>query len=576
MPTALETYEPPLLVSESATPQAQAEPPFWRRHAYGLAVASAVALGIIIRAAHVLSSAFPLNDGGLFYTMAQDLQQAGYRLPAFTSYNAADIPFSYPPLGFYAAALLDGLTPLSLVDVFRFLPLVATCLTLPAFYFLARSMLGQRLAVVAAVFAFALIPRSFIWLLMGGGITRSLGLLFAILALHQAHMLYTKHKPIFVASTAVLAGLTVLSHLETGWFLAFSLALMFAFYGRNRQGVVASSIVVVATLAITAPWWLAVIDRHGIDPFLAAQATGGSVFSDGETREEVFLGVARFVSTSEPLFPIIGSLALLGMLVSVMRRQLLLPVWWVLIILLDVRAFPTFTAIPIAMLAGIGVVEVLLPLLNRSLVAAREGAPEYLRSDGVAARRWTRRQQEWLPRLVLASIMVYATFSALTRTDGLGGEAPLLVGLSDEERAAMSWVAKETPEDGRFLVVPDTGWETAKTAEWFPYLAKRVSVATVQGQEWLRGNAFTAMVRAHEQALECGYRTSSCLDAWSVETGLEFSHVYIGKGEHGQCCWTLHDSLEQDPRYQVIYDGPGATIFARLETRLEPSELATR
>jgi hypothetical protein len=161
----------------------------------------------------------------------------------------------------------------------------------------------------------------------------------------------------------------------------------------------------------------------------------------------------------------------------------------------------------------------------------------------------------------MAALLAYATFSAVTRTADLGGEAPFLVGLSRDERTAMGWVAQATPPEGRFLVVPDSTWETAKTAEWFPFLAKRVSVATVQGSEWLKGDAFSGRVEAFWLAMECGYRTSACLDSWTAETGLFFTHVYIGKSDRGQCCWTLHNSLAADDRYEVVYDGPGATIF---------------
>ena len=59
-------------------------------------------------------------------------------------------------------------------------------------------------------------------------------------------------------------------------------------------------------------------------------------------------------------------MAFLGLLVCVAGRRWLLPVWWVAIIVLDVRAFPTFTMVPIAMLAGIGFVEMLLPALARA------------------------------------------------------------------------------------------------------------------------------------------------------------------------------------------------------------------
>src|SRR5262245_31305489 len=95
-------------------------------------------LGAAVRLYHTFRVDFPLNDGGLFYVMTRDLQSAHYGLPTFTSYNQIDIPFAYPPLGMYLAALVDDLTPLDLLTVFRVLPLVYCMLTLGAFFLLAR------------------------------------------------------------------------------------------------------------------------------------------------------------------------------------------------------------------------------------------------------------------------------------------------------------------------------------------------------------------------------------------------------------------------------------------------------
>src|SRR5205814_10438761 len=92
--------------------------------AFLIIIGAVIALGAIPRASYILVSDFPLNDGGLFYAMARDIQLHGYRLPDVTSYNNAGIPFGYSPLGFYVAALLDNITPLSLLDCFRLLPFV--------------------------------------------------------------------------------------------------------------------------------------------------------------------------------------------------------------------------------------------------------------------------------------------------------------------------------------------------------------------------------------------------------------------------------------------------------------------
>ena len=105
-----------------------------------VALGLALLLAFAIRAWHVLSQDFPLNDGGLFYAMARDIQAVGYRLPAFTSYNGDGIPFGYSPLGFYLAALLDQATTLTLTDALRWIPLVASCLVVVVFAALARAI----------------------------------------------------------------------------------------------------------------------------------------------------------------------------------------------------------------------------------------------------------------------------------------------------------------------------------------------------------------------------------------------------------------------------------------------------
>jgi hypothetical protein len=526
--------------------------------AYQVAIVSAMLLGVCVRAFHVLSFDFPVNDGGLFYQMTQDLQEANYLLPANTSYNGGEIPLSYPPFAFYVSGLLDDLTPLSLLEVYRYLPLLATCLTLPAFYLLARSLLPSKVAVLFAVLAFALIPRSFMWLLMGGGVTRSLGLLFALLALHQAYRLYAQKKGNAAWILTALCALTVLTHLETGWFLAFSIGLFFVAFGRDKQSARYSVLIVLWTVILTAPWWWTSVARHGLDPFLAATGSGGSVFEGGESTRDAYLGLLQFVSTSEPLFPIWGVLAFIGGVTALITRRWLLPVWWLLIIILDVRAYPTFTTLPLAMLAGIAVSDVVFPAVKHNLPLKlpanwRDGINSVRRGDAMPFAA---------PAAVFLGLLVFATVAALLRDGGLSGEGMHLRSISSDERAAMAWVRQRTPESSKFLIVPESSWETARTAEWFPVLADRRSVTTVQGSEWMDDGEFERASRIYDQAFECGYRTTSCLGELAVDAELRFSHVYVPKHNGGQCCYTLVDSLLSDPAYQVVYDSLGATIFA--------------
>ena len=532
---------------------------------FHLAVMLAIVLGVFVRAEYVFSADFPLNDGGLFYQMAREIQQAHFALPTVTAYNQANIPFAYPPLGFYLVAALDQLTPVSLMQWFRFIPLATASLMLVAFFALARDVLRARLVVAVAVFAFALVPRSFIWLLMGGGVARSLGLLLAIFALHQVYRMYTTGRWWYAGTSMVCAALTVLSHLQTGSFLAFSALLFFAAYGLHRRGVLTSVAVAVGTLVLTAPWWGLVLARHGMEPFLAANATGGSIFSDAALRSYLIDSALSLRTTSEPLFPLIATLAFLGILASVTTRRFLLPAWWLAIILLDARAFPTFSTVPVALLAGVGLTDVLLPVVMRPLRGGTWGtddasADEEHLLDGVSPARLMR---SWAP-VLLGAFLWYTTTGALMRA----GETTILTALSPDERAAMQWARDQTKAESRFLVVSGEAWAVDKTSEWFHVLADRVSVATPQGYEWVSGGVFAKRVEEHDEVQGCAYAESACLHEWSKLHGVAFDYLFIPKIEQNACCEYLLRSLRADPQFRTVHDGPGAIIF---EFRREPA-----
>lgn len=547
-----------------------------------LGLGIAVVLGFIVRAYHVLSHDFPLNDGGLFYLMVQELQRSNYHLPNFTAYNSARIPFAYPPLGLYVTGTMADLTRISLIDLFRFIPLAISTLTIVAFFFLARSLLMSEAAVISAVFAFALIPRSFIWLLMGGGVTRSFGFLFAILALHQVHLMYTRRRWKFVLQATMFAALTVVSHIGTVPFLAFSIGLFFLAYGRHRHGVIASIALGIGTLVLSAPWWVSIVGAHGIEPLLAANASGSSIFSDSEARRATLgwlahlgVGSSSGGSTAEPLFPLLGTLALLGALYCVSRKMFFLPVWWLTIIVLDTRAGATYAIVPVAMLTGIGLTHVLLPAfapgwIDHGLLAKIKSSVDGCHSLGASLLLVLRRQS--FPVMLFGFFLCYAMLGALSTKLTPAAETRNLASLSKEERVAMYWIAESTAPSSRFLVLPENewnGWWVNKTSEWFPVLAERTSVATVQGYEWLPDNAFAKQRNNFKLLRKCAGGTAQCLDDWSRQTGIAYTHIYIpqptlpAEDSYLLCCQVLITTLRDDPRYDLLYSGPGAFVFAR-------------
>ncbi len=518
---------------------------------YAVAIAGAVATGFIVRLSFVLTSNFPLHDGGLFYRMVLDLHRNHYILPPFTSYNDAQIPFAYPPLGLYAAGFLADATHLSLINVFRFLPLVVNTATIVAFFLLARNLLSSRIAVTTSVFVFAMLPRTFLWMIMGGGITRSLGFLFAILTIWQVHLLYTRRKAVFVLPASILAACAILSHIEMGWFAAFSAIVLFVAYGRHPHGVLSSLSVAAISALLAAPWWVIVVARHGAGIFLAA----GQASAPSESNPLVNILSFRF--TNEPLFTLIGALALLGVIVCLARRKYLLPVWLIVVLVLDPRAFGTAASVQMALLSGIAISDIIVPLtscvgdhaspLSRAVAepAARRGAPN------------------WLAPATVIFILAYTTLAAFV------SGPRLLTAATTDERTAMRWVAQHTPASSRFAIITGDAWFTDRTNEWFPALAERASVATPQGYEWLPPGAFRRQVERYKALQKCSDRNADCLAAWSAEQGAAYGYIYIPKlaprnyetADPDECCAALRAALRSDTHYSVVYDGPGATIF---------------
>ena len=94
--------------------------------------------GFLLRRAFFAASEFPLHDGGLFYVMIGDLIRNGFQLPLTSSYNAAAIPFLYPPLGLYITGWIETAFGADRLQLFRWIPLLLSTAAIPAFYLLAR------------------------------------------------------------------------------------------------------------------------------------------------------------------------------------------------------------------------------------------------------------------------------------------------------------------------------------------------------------------------------------------------------------------------------------------------------
>ena len=537
LPLSSPTYEHYARVVADRRTDASLRPLWWAT------VALAVTLGAALRLAPVLAADFPLNDGGLFYLMTAELREAGYSLPAFTSYNSAGIPYAYPPLGFYLTALVADVTGSSLLDAVRVLPAVVSTLTIAVFFLLARDLLGSIGAGAIATMAFALLPQTFSWFIMGGGLTRAPGFLLALLVLHQAHLMYTRPERRYVATTALAGAAAVTSHLESGWFAAYSAALLFVVYGRHRRGVLRTLGAAAGVVALSAPWWATVVLRHGLQPFRAA-AHGGE-----NATNPAWLNTFNF--TDELQLTLFGVLGLIGLFVALADRRWLFPLWLGAIYLLSPRNPETVAAVALAMLVALALHRVVVPGILR---VARTDARMTTR-----LRRPADRYARVLAGALLAFLMAYAYIGVRRMRDLDEGFRTL----GAAERATLDWVARNTSPDARILVLsfePEFfGYD--RLSEWMPALIRRSSVATVQGYEWLDGREFDRRLRRYAHLRSCSTRDVACVEGWARSDGTEYSHVLLRKEG---CCRALESSLRSSEAYRLVADRPDAVVFAHV------------
>ena len=494
-----------------------------------LVLATAVALAV--RLPPILASGFPTGDGGLFLQMLEDLRHSFPALPATMSYNGAGIPFVYPPLAFYIAAAIGNAFGISSTDLLRFLPLAFSVLGVAAFYVLARMVLGSSAHAFVAGMAFAVLPRSYDWLVGGGGLTRAPGLLLAFLTLIAALRAFDNGRQRNWAIVGIGLGATALAHPQAAIFAAVGLVALLLF-NRPASFLPGMATAIVCAIAVVTPWLIGLVVIHG--------PSGVSALASAGQRWDPWLGLAAladFGLAGGPLYAGPVMLGFAGLIACLILGRYLLPVWTALVFLAGAGG-ASFLAMPlVAMLIATFVLDVVL------------------RIDSTPVSRPTRLRTS----LVLAAVLAIALASGVSPSYS---EAFRLRGLSTDQRNAMAWVSTNTPTKARFIVVEPAVWGIA--GEWFPAIAHRISLNTLQGSEWEGRDAFERRGEISSAVAGCAAVGGDCLAQLAEDTGLTDALVFIPKAtldSGGDCCLALRLSLTDSPAYRLIYDDEGATIF---------------
>lgn len=488
--------------------------------------------GLAVRLYPLLKTNFPLVDGGMFYAMIKDLQASNFILPVFTSYNLGDIPFAYPPLGFYLAGGLNSLTGISILNILRWLPVSVTVLNIPLFYYLAEKVLASKPMAALAALVFTLTPNSYWWNIVGGGLTRSLGTLLFTAAALCVYQMYRRRSKFWVAASIFSAAGCVLSHPAWAVQAAVVSVILWYFFGRDRQGILYSAIVALGVLLLTSPWWISVIHHHGIDTLLNA--------GQGTYSRLKFWTVFFTLSFTDEYTPVIAVFGLCGLFMHLARKDYFLIAWVLLCLFVEPRS---------------GIAASIFPFSLMAATVLSDGIASRLVVENTSSNDWIESLKSNSGRLFFGFFILLFTYNAFQVSDTLSHQV-----LRAEERTAIEWIKSNTNPADRFLVLDQQGNPLhSPLTEWFPALAERRSIATIQGTEWLNGkNSYTNQFNAIVGVQQCIYSNVNCI--YELQGALSDKYEYIMLSVAGGQS-PLIDSLNSSRDFSLIYSEDSIKIY---------------
>lgn len=496
---------------------------------------TAILFGIIIRFYPALTNGFPLNDGGMFYTMVQDLKVNGYSLPQFTTYNNADIPFAYPPLGFYIASFLNFIFGSDL-STFLYLPAFINSLSIIIFYFLAKETLNSRLTASLATLIYALSPRAFLWQIMGGGITRAFGMLFLLLMLWQAIQLFKNYQHKHLIFTILFGALTIMSHPQTALHAALGGLLIFLFYGINKRRFISAILVGLGVALVSSPWWLTVLSTHGVEPFLSAGQSSSRTL-------EFYLIVLQLHSPLNFLSIPFLILFYVGLWISIKNKTFFFITWIVIAYFVDPRGGDGIALIPKTILAAMGLIQL--------VVWINQKGEEHIENQMM---------KRGSINLILSFVIYFLLVAMITDFQLIN------TSLKTADLEMIEWVNENIEKDKTFLLA--TGREFSMTdplQEWFPALTNQYSRTTMQGLEWTLSENFFPYYEQLSIFQKCA--DVNCVNEWAIKNNVEYDYLIVlipaenATSELSDSLRSLGVSVRSSALHLLVYESEHALVF---------------
>jgi hypothetical protein len=365
----------------------------------------------------------------------------------------------------------------------------------------------------------------------------------------SAYRFYTGHETRLLVNCILLGTLTVLTHPEATVHTAITALVFYLWKDRSLKGILLSLGITAGILALTSPWWGLIVSRYGVDPFLASMTAAGQDSFNPLVGLFIFF---RFLFTEEAFLPILSMLSLIGIFASLAHKQTLIPGWMLLIHLIEPRGGTLYMMIPLALLIGYALENVILPALHPEKEMSISIGNIQRELEGVLGGK--------AMRYFILFLFAYSLMSAYTTGQNIKDD----ISLQPTDLESFAWVHENTPVDSQFLLVTDQHPFRDAWSEWFPVLAERRSQATVFGYEWVNDGQFRKRVEAYNDLQACSYQKTSCLSDWEQGSQVAFSYVYLwNRVDPTRYPMTIH--LQQDINYSLVFQNEQTIIFQRVK-----------
>ncbi|MFC1872246.1 hypothetical protein ACFLYV_00785 [Chloroflexota bacterium] len=497
-----------------------------------LAISIIFLMGFLIRLVPLAMSGFttevPYGYGSLYYHFAETILENNFVFPNIIQYYSdGGIPFAYPPAPFYLMAFIDRFTPLSTFFLCNYLPTLISMVTIVAFYFLAKEIFKEKKLILFSTLAYALLPTAFSELIPGEGLCESFGVLIFIVGMIFIYKMFSIEKRKYVLITGLLFGIAVVGSPGGGYAFGISLLVFSFLKGEGIFDWKKFAIVTLIGALVSSPWWLMVIHYHGIDVFINAFML----------RHSNVLGLIQ----TTLYFNVFGlfwtTFCLIGIFYSMIKKDFLLPIWFVVVLILGGVEIGYINPIPGALLITLGLLKVVIPSFKKGISGINNGT-------------------RLLTTAFIMLVILHGVGTAYMTAINIYQSKMFCVPMGEIE--AMEFIKQNTTEDSVFFSIPgENCMDWNGSVEWFPAIAHRTVLNAAFGSEW--SGDFIQISHNMGDDLKKATESDHIIDI-ANKYSVQFTHVYITRSPSNV---NLIYSLKDSELFEVVYQNQDAIVFAK-------------